>query len=100
MLNNLILSAQRIPAQNILRVLFCTSGIGMFVLANLLARKSNGKSKCPISRAELRIFRLSEEGQIGTVLRAARDLFCEKSGGKNFSCRHHKTILLIARKFL
>lgn len=48
MLNNLILSAQRIPAQNILRVLFCTSGIGMLVLANLLARKNNGKSKSPI----------------------------------------------------
>lgn len=43
------------------------------------------KANARFSRAELRIFRLSEEGQIGTVLRAARDLFCEKSGGKNFS---------------
>jgi len=58
------------------------------------------KAKARFSRAELRIFRLSKEDRIGTVLRAERDLFCEKSGGKNFSCRHHKTILLIARKFL
>ncbi len=48
MLNSLILSAQKVPAQNILRVLFCTGEIGMFVLANLLARKNNGKNKCPI----------------------------------------------------